>query len=110
MVWKSGSCDWLAELANNLTSEPQPRIPSLSLLQPALPLSPLLSPSLLYYFNPIHCHNGLSPFGFQPQPGSSDPSGLEGRSAGEARLCFARYPAVYHPVHHPLQWVHGMRL
>ena len=48
MVWKSGSCDWLAELANNLTSEPQPRIPSLSLFAnlPFLSLSP--SPLLFY--------------------------------------------------------------
>ena len=54
MVWKSGSCDWLAELANNLTSEPQPRIPSLSLLQPALPLSrPLSLSSILLESYPL---------------------------------------------------------
>lgn len=95
-VWKNGSCDWLARRANNLTSELQPQGDSSCFLHPPSPLLPTR-----------FTRNGLPAPSFQPQPGSPEPCGSEGHSARQARLCVPGCVAVHHPVHHPLQRVHG---
>ena len=45
-VWKSGSCDWLARRANNLTSELQPQGVSSSFLHPPSPSYPPVLPAM----------------------------------------------------------------
>lgn len=97
-VWKSGSCDWLARRANNLTSELQPQGDSSSFLHPPSPLP-----------HTPFTRNGFPAPSFQPQPGSPEQGGSEVHPARQARLCFTRRLAVHHPVHHPLQRIHGMR-
>lgn len=44
--WKSGSCDWLARRANNLTSELQPQGESSSSLHPPSPLHTPYTPAM----------------------------------------------------------------